>query len=74
MLVLLLLSLLLQSNLVKRERIKQDFALSGTQLLPLEPYPHTSYNDEKGFCSKRDRSAVILTSRLTRFDCTGELR
>jgi hypothetical protein len=37
--------------------------------LPLEPYLLTSYEGQKEFCSKRDCIAVILTSRLIKFDC-----
>jgi hypothetical protein len=57
-----------QSNLIKRERIKRDFALSGTQYFA--SWIHTKHDVEKGFCSKRDCLAVILTSRVIRFDCS----
>jgi hypothetical protein len=52
--------IVIQSNLAKRERIKRAFALSGHNLQPLEPYLHTSYDGQKGFCSKRECLAVIL--------------
>jgi hypothetical protein len=55
----------MQSNLVKREGVKRDFALSGTQ--SLKPISIQVTMVERDFALSG--TAVILTSRLTRFDC-----